>query len=62
MSTSGTSMSQMELLRTKCTRFFKNVQSSVISRLKLDNQIVFIDKNKSVKMIDINIPGDIGVS
>lgn len=55
-------MSQMELLRTKCTRFFKNVQSSVISRLKLDNQIVFIDKNKSVKMIDINIPGDIGVS
>lgn len=55
-------MSQMELLRTKCTRFFKNVQSSAISRLKLDNQIVFIGENKSVKMIDINIPGYIGVN
>lgn len=59
---SGSSMSQMELLRTKGIRLCGILQSSVISRLKLDNQIVFIDKNKSVKMIDINIPGDIGVN
>lgn len=59
---SGSSMSQMELLRTKGIRLCGILQSSVISRLKLDDQIVFIDKNKSVKMIDINIPGDIGVN
>ena len=39
---SGTSMSQMELLRKKCTRFFENLQSSVISRLKLDDLILFL--------------------
>ena len=38
----GTSMSQMELLRTKGTRFCGILQSSVIPRLKLDNQILFL--------------------
>ena len=36
---SGTSKSQMELLRTKGTGFCGILQSSVIPRLKLDDQI-----------------------
>ena len=39
---SGTSMSQMELLRTKGTRFCGIVQSSMTPRLKLDWQILFL--------------------
>ena len=39
---SGTSMSQMELLRAKGTRFCGILQSSVIPRLKLDGQILFL--------------------
>ena len=39
---SGTSMSQMELLRTKGTRFCGILQSSVIPRLKLDDQILLL--------------------
>ena len=39
---SGTSMSQVELLRTKITRFCGILQSSVIPRLKLDGQILFL--------------------
>ena len=39
---SGTSMSQMELLRTKGVRFCGILQSGVIPRLKLDGQILFL--------------------
>ena len=37
-----TSMSQMELLRTKCTRFYGILRFSVISRLKIDDQILLL--------------------
>ena len=39
---SGSSMSQMELLRTKGIRLCGILQSSVISRLKLDDQILLL--------------------
>ena len=39
---SGVSISQMELLRTKGTRFCRILQSSVIPRLKLDERILFL--------------------
>ena len=39
---SVTSMSQMELLRTKGTRFCGILQSSVIPRLKLDDQMLLL--------------------
>ena len=39
---SGTSISQMELLRRKGTRFCGNLQSSVILGLKLDYQILLL--------------------
>ena len=39
---SGKSMNQMELLRAKGTRFCGILQSSVISRLKLDDQILLL--------------------
>ena len=39
---SGTSMSQMELLGTKGTRFCGILQSSVIRRLKFDYQILLL--------------------
>ena len=39
---SGTSMSQMELLRAKGTRFCVILQSSVIPRLKLDDKILLL--------------------
>ena len=39
---SCTSMSQMELFRTKGTRFCGILQSSVILRLKLDDQILLL--------------------
>ena len=38
----GTSMRQMELLRTKGTRFSGILQSSVIPTLKLDDQILLL--------------------
>ena len=38
----GTSMSQMELLRTNVTRFCGILQSSVIPRLKLNDQVLFL--------------------
>ena len=54
-------MNQMELLRAKFARLCWILQSSVVSRLKLDNQI--IDKTKKeVKIVDINIPGDVRVN
>ena len=60
---SGKRMSRMELLRTKCTRFFENSQSSVISRLKLDDQILFLFvKTRKRLRSDINIPGDTRVN
>ena len=40
----------MELLKTKCTRFYGILQSSVISRFMLDNQI------------GVTIPGDVRVN
>ena len=49
---SGTSMSQMELLRTKGTRFCGYLQSIVIPRLKLGDK-------KEVKIVDFTIPGDV---
>ena len=54
---SGTSMIQMELLRTKSTRFCGILQFSAISRLKFDDQIFFvIDKTKTeVKIVDVTI-------
>lgn len=56
-----TTMNQMELLRAKFARLCWILQSSVVSRLKLDNQI--IDKTKKeVKIVDINIPGDVRVN
>ena len=39
---SGTSMSQIELLRTKGKRFCGIFQSSAIPRLKLDDQILLL--------------------
>ena len=39
---SATSMSQMELLRTNGTRFCEILQSSVIPRLMLDDQILLL--------------------
>ena len=39
---SGTSMIQMELLRTKSTRFCGILQFSAISRLKFDDQILLL--------------------
>ena len=39
---SGTSMRQMELLRIKGTRFIGILQSSVIRRLKFDDQILLL--------------------
>ena len=39
---SGTSMIQMELLRTKSTRFCGILQFSAIPRLKFDDQILFL--------------------
>ena len=39
---SGISMSQIELLRTKGTRFCGILQSSVIPRLKLDDQMLLL--------------------
>ena len=39
---SGTSMSQMELLRAKCTRFCRILQTNVIPKLKLDDQILLL--------------------
>ena len=43
---SGTSMTQMELLRTKGTRFCGILQSSVIQRLKLYDQILTKPRRK----------------
>ena len=73
-----TTMNQMELLRAKFARLCWILQSSVVSRLKLDNQIIdiqssvvsrlkldnqIIDKTKKeVKIVDINIPGDVRVN
>ena len=61
---SDTSIKQMDLLRTKGTKFCGISQSSVIPRLKLDDQILFfIDKTKKeVKNIDVTIPGDVRVN
>ena len=39
---SGTSMSQMELFRTKGTRFCGVSRSSVIPRLKVDGQMLLL--------------------
>ena len=39
---SGTSMSQMELLRAKSTRFCVILQPSVIPRLKLNDKILLL--------------------
>ena len=39
---SGVSMIQMELLRTKGTRFCEILQSSVIPRLILDDQMLLL--------------------
>ena len=56
----GTSMSQMELLRTKSTRFSGISRSRIISRFKIKDQI---DKTKQeVKIIDVTKPGVIGVN
>ena len=54
-------MNQMELLRAKFARLCWILQSSVVSRLKLDNQIIDNTK-KEVKIVDINIPGDVRVN
>ena len=46
----------MELLGTKCTRFSEISQSSVMLRLKIEDQILFIDKTeKEVKIMDFSI-------
>ena len=39
---SGMSMSQIELLRTNATRFCGILQSSVIPRLKFDDQMLLL--------------------
>ena len=59
---SGKSMSQLKLLRTKL--YFGILQSSVISILKLDYQILLIiDKTKKeVKNTDVTTPGDVWVN
>ena len=58
---SGTSMSQMELLGTKSTRFCEILQSSVIPARRQD--IVVIDKTKKeVKIVDVTISGDVRVN
>ena len=50
-------MNQMELIRKSLTKFYEALQSSVILRLKLDDQIFFSDKTKKeVKIIDVIIP------
>ena len=56
----GTSMSQIELLRPKGTRFCGILQSSVIILLLSD--IVITDKTKEVKIVDVTIPGDVRVN
>ena len=51
----------MELLRTKGTRFYGILQSSVIPRLKLDNQILLL-LIKPRRIAEIVIPGDVRVN
>ena len=53
---SGTSMSQMELLRTKGSRFCGILQSSVILRLKLEDQILFILIKPRRKLRSLMLP------
>ena len=61
---SGTSMSQMELLRTKGRRFCRILQSSVITKIEARRpDIVVIDKAmKEVKIVDATKPGDVWVN
>ena len=46
---SGTSMSQMELLRIKGTRFCGMLQSSVIARVKLNDRILLLIKPRRLR-------------
>ena len=53
---SGTSMSQMELLRTKGTRFCGILQSIVIPRLRLDDQILLLLLKPRRKLRSLMLP------
>ena len=60
---SGAYVTQIELLRAKVTRLCGILKSSVIRRLKLDNQILLLlIKKKKVEIIDVTLTGDIQVS